>query len=72
METIWHLLGKEGPPPLSSFVVHLLGRDQHFDTSRAQRELGWKPQVSFEAGMCEIQTWLEHEQTNILKQESTA
>ena len=71
LETIWHLLGKEGPPPLSSFVVHLLGRDQHFDTSRAQRELGWKPQVSFEAGMCEIQTWFEHEQTNTLKQEAT-
>ena len=69
LETTWHLLGK-AQPPLSSFVVHLLGRDQHFDTSRAQRELGWKPQVSFEAGMREIQAWLEHEQVNVLKQEA--
>ena len=73
LETIWHLLGRgKGQPPLSSFVVHLVGRDQHFDTSRAQRELGWKPQVSFEAGMREIQAWLEHEQTTALKQEATA
>ena len=71
LETIWHLHRTEDQPALSSFVVHLVGRDQHFDTSRAEHELGWKPQVSFEAGMHEIQTWLEHEQSNVLMQEAT-
>jgi nucleoside-diphosphate-sugar epimerase len=71
LETIWHLHRTDDQPPLSSFVVHLVGRDQHFDTSCAEHELGWKPQVSLEAGMREIQTWLEHEQSNVLRQEAT-
>jgi len=70
LETIWHLHHTDDQPPLSSFIVHLVGRDQRFDTSRAECELGWKPQISFEAGMREIQTWLEYEQSNVLKQEA--
>jgi 2-alkyl-3-oxoalkanoate reductase len=69
LEITWHLLGKESEPPLNSFIVHLLGRDQHFDTSRAEYELGWKPEVGFETGMREIQTWLEHNQSNVLNLE---
>ncbi|HEU0296297.1 MAG TPA: NAD-dependent epimerase/dehydratase family protein [Anaerolineales bacterium] len=71
LETIWHLHRTDDQPPLSSFVVHLVGRDQHFDTSCAEYELGWKPQVSLEAGMREVQAWLEHEQSNVLRQEAT-
>ena len=71
LETTWHLLGKQ-EPPLSSFIVHLLGRDQHFDTSRAQLEMGWKPQVSFEAGMGEIAAWFQTQYSGSLVQEVLA
>ena len=71
LETIWHFLGRgKAQPPLSSFIVHLLGRDQHFDTSRAEHELGWRPHVGFEAGMREIHAWLMCDSSKLLTQEA--
>jgi nucleoside-diphosphate-sugar epimerase len=72
LETTWHLLGKKGQPALSSFIVHLLGRDQHFDTSRAKVDLNWTPQVEFEAGMREILAWYQQEPSNLLTPEAVA
>jgi 2-alkyl-3-oxoalkanoate reductase len=69
VEIIWHLLRREQQPPLTTFIVHLLGRDQHFDTSRARHELGWQPQVDFEAGMREIGAWLQNQQSRPLAEE---
>lgn len=71
LETTWHFLGK-AQPPLSSFIVHLLARDQHFDTSRAEHELGWKPQIGFEAGMREIAAWFQTQYSGSLVQEVLA
>jgi nucleoside-diphosphate-sugar epimerase len=71
-EITWHLLGRYRRPPLSSFIVHLLGRDQHFDTSRAQSELGWKPLVGFESAMQETQAWLHNQNPNRLAKETAA
>jgi nucleoside-diphosphate-sugar epimerase len=70
LEIIWHALRKEHQPPLTSFIVHLLGRDQQFDTSRARHELGWKPQVCFEAGMREIGIWLQNQPSTLLAPEA--
>lgn len=72
VETTWHLLHKADLPPLSSFIVHLLGRDQRFDTSRAAYELGWTPQIGFEAGMREIGAWLQQEHSHLLTPEVLA
>jgi nucleoside-diphosphate-sugar epimerase len=58
METTWHRLGKKHRPLLTSFAVHLLGRDQVFDTSRARAELGWSPRVAFADGMQRTMAWL--------------
>ncbi|MCI0397329.1 MAG: NAD-dependent epimerase/dehydratase family protein [Chloroflexi bacterium] len=70
VEIIWHLLRREQQPPLTTFIVHLLGRDQQFDTSRAEHELGWRPQVGFEAGMREIGAWLQHQPSTVVTTEA--
>lgn len=70
VEITWHLLHKRHQPPLTSFIVHLLGRDQHFDTTRAREELGWRPQVGFDAGMQEIGAWLQDQRSTLLQSEA--
>jgi nucleoside-diphosphate-sugar epimerase len=39
-------------------AVELTGTDQGFPSDRAQRELGWKPRIGFEAGMRHVEAWL--------------
>jgi len=58
---ILHQLGK--PESLITFVKDRLGHDRRYaiDSSRIQRELGWKPSVSFEEGLAATVRWyLEH------------
>jgi len=50
-------LGK--PESLISFVNDRLGHDRRYaiDSSKVQRELGWKPSVSFEVGLSRTVQW---------------
>jgi len=67
VRTILKHLGK--PESLMQYVKDRPGHDRRYalDSSRIQRELGWKPLVSFEEGIrCTIEwyqknsSWLEH------------
>jgi dTDP-glucose 4,6-dehydratase len=51
------LLGK--PKSLIKYVADRLGHDRRYaiDCSKAERELGWQPQVSFETGLQETIDW---------------
>ena len=51
LEVGWRLLGRSGEPPLTRYKVALLAFSQTLDTTRAQRELGFEPQVSITAGL---------------------
>lgn len=64
MEALWHWSRRKKAPLLTSFAVHLLGRDQLFDTSRAQRFLGWAPKMKFGDGIRRTLEWLEQERAN--------
>jgi nucleoside-diphosphate-sugar epimerase len=63
MEAAWHRLGRPHRPLLTSFAVHLLGRDQVFDVSGAKAAYGWAPQVTFADGIQRTMSWLQAEQS---------
>ncbi len=43
--------GTTVPPRLTRYVVNSAIRDMRYDTSKAQKELGWQPAVSVEEGL---------------------
>ncbi|MBP3957960.1 dTDP-glucose 4,6-dehydratase [Gemmata sp. G18] len=53
------LLGK--PESLIRYVEDRLGHDRRYaiDCAKAERELGWAPQVSFDAGLAETIAWYQ-------------
>jgi dTDP-glucose 4,6-dehydratase len=67
VKTILDALGK--PHSLIQFVTDRLGHDRRYaiDPTRAETELGWKPQMSWQNGLAstirwykENQNWVEH------------
>ena len=55
-ERIWRLLKRPGPPPLTSFAVWVSSQECTIDISRAERELGYRPVISREAGLAELRS----------------
>jgi nucleoside-diphosphate-sugar epimerase len=45
------------PPPLMTYGVTLLGRDQRFSIDRARRELGYVPEIDVKRGVAEGVQW---------------
>jgi len=60
--TLLELLGK--PRTLIKHVQDRLGHDRRYaiDCSKAERELGWKPEVTFENGLRETIAWYQANQ----------
>jgi nucleoside-diphosphate-sugar epimerase len=54
METAARLVGRSEPPPLTRYGVRLVASDCRYDCSRAGRELGYRPVVSFQEGVSEL------------------
>ncbi len=48
------LAGRAQPPPLTRYGVRLVASDCRYDHSRAGRELGYAPVVSFEEGVAQL------------------
>lgn len=44
-ETVCPLLGRR--PPVTRLAAAIMGRDNHVDTSRARKELGWRTKVTY-------------------------
>lgn len=51
LEKTWHLLGKKERPPLTREALNLVGGDLHIPIDRAKKELGYAPQITYEAGL---------------------
>jgi nucleoside-diphosphate-sugar epimerase len=58
-ELAWQAIGRRGaaPPPVMTYGVTLLGRDQMFSTGRAREELGYQPQYDIARGVAEGVQW---------------
>jgi len=48
------LLGMKNPPPLTNWLVSIMGRDRVYDISKARQLLGYRPRVSFANGLAEM------------------
>ena len=55
-ERIWRLLKRPGSPPLTRFAVWVSSQECTIDISRAERELGYRPVISREAGLAELRS----------------
>jgi nucleoside-diphosphate-sugar epimerase len=58
METLCTPLGLH--PPVTRLAVAIMGRDNHVDASKAQRELGWRTRVSYADAMQQIGRYVKH------------
>jgi nucleoside-diphosphate-sugar epimerase len=56
-ETVWRIRGKQTPPPLMTYGVTLLGRDQRFSIDRARHELGYAPEFDVQQGVAAGVRW---------------
>ncbi|MFC4125381.1 NAD-dependent epimerase/dehydratase family protein [Nocardia rhizosphaerae] len=60
IETVWRIpaVAQRWTPPLSRYAVALVTRSATYDISRAERELGYRPTVSFDDGLDRFYTWV--------------
>lgn len=65
LECWGHLIGKKTPPLVTRYSVWLMGRRCFFSADKARRELGWKPEVTYEEGIPMTVKWyLDREKKN--------
>ncbi|GAC1565817.1 MAG: NAD-dependent epimerase/dehydratase family protein [Ktedonobacteraceae bacterium] len=58
-ELLWKALDrrKSAPPPVTTYGITLLGRNQEYSIERARRELGYEPQYDYIRGLSEGVQW---------------
>lgn len=57
MEWTFKFLFISSPPPLTDYRISLVARDFYFSSNKAIRELGYKPHVPIEEGVCRTVKW---------------
>ena len=55
-ERAWRLLKRPGSPPLTRMAVWASSRECTLDISRAERELGYRPVMSWQRGLAELRS----------------
>ncbi len=63
LATLWEnwysLRGRTDRPPLTRLMVELMGTDQLFPITKAERELGFVPRVTLDQGMRAVANWMK-------------
>lgn len=54
LEWCYRLVGSATPPPITRYGVRLVACDCRYDIGRAQRELGYRPVVTFREGIARL------------------
>ena len=68
MEFIWKLFRIKMRPLLTTYTVTNLGSRFRFSIDKAQRELGWKPRITYREGFRKTMKWLKTLDIASLKQ----
>jgi nucleoside-diphosphate-sugar epimerase len=68
MEIIWKIFRLKTRPLLTTYTVKNLGSRLQFSIKKAEKELGWKPAISFKDGFVETMKWLKTMDRGELKQ----
>lgn len=68
MELIWRILRLKTRPLLTTYTVKNLGSRLKFSIAKAERELGWKPAISYRQGFERTMKWLRIQDAAQLKQ----
>jgi len=68
MEGLWKILMIKTRPLLTTYTVKNLGSRFRFSIAKAERELGWKPKVSYKEGFARTMDWLRTLDLGTLKQ----
>ncbi|MFE3541802.1 NAD-dependent epimerase/dehydratase family protein [Nocardia sp. NPDC059177] len=60
IETVWRIpaVAQRWTPPLSRYAVALVTRSATYDISRAERELGFRPEIPFTDGLDRFHAWV--------------
>ena len=56
-ECAGHLLRRRTGPPVMRRSVEMLGRRPYFPTDKAQKQLGWRPAMSYREGIAQAARW---------------
>jgi 2-alkyl-3-oxoalkanoate reductase len=68
IEIIWGLFKVKSRPLLTTYTVKNLGSRFKFTIAKAERELGWKPKITYEEGFRRTMEWLVKQDKELLKQ----
>ena len=68
MEGLWKVLMIKTRPLLTTYTVKNLGSRFRFSIAKAERELGWKPKISYKDGFARTMEWLRTLDLGTLKQ----
>lgn len=68
MEFIWRLFRIRMRPLLTTYTVTNLGSRFRFSIGKAERELGWKPRITYREGFRKTMEWLKTIDIDSLKQ----
>lgn len=54
LESLWKTFHLKGEPPMTRFIVQLMGTEFTIDDTKVRRELGYQPTISVEDGLDEL------------------
>lgn len=64
LELIYRILNLKDEPQMTRFVAKELASSHWFDISAAKRDLGYRPTVSIQEGLCRLSEWLQNNKAN--------
>jgi len=68
LEALWRMFRKQTRPLLTTYTVKNLGSKLRFSIAKVERELGWRPRISYKDGFARTMEWLKTLDVATLKQ----